>query len=77
MEFNDLDLKWRFFIIIGLIASLIVVVLVILICIMFCTDIIPIDLHNDISEINLDRYNNLFDPDSEKEEKDKDKSKSV
>lgn len=63
-DFMKLDLKWRVMVFIGGVSSIIVIILCILFIVIFKTDLIQIDLE----EVNLDKYDNLF----EKEKIDED-----
>lgn len=59
MEFNDLELRWKFMVIIGLIFIVISVILAIFIVIMFKTDLIQYTNFGDKPDIS--EFDYLFD----------------
>jgi hypothetical protein len=62
-EFCELDLKWKIMVSIGIFSSIVVIILCILFILIFKTDLIQID-HliglDEIDEVNLDKYEDLF-----------------
>jgi hypothetical protein len=69
IQFKDLPALWASLVVIGLIACFIVVGLVIFIVIIFKTDLIGLETvmisDTNISDINLDKYDDLFDSKSD------------